>query len=182
MKIVLIHGKDTNPKQKWYPWLANEMNKFGYTFIAPFLPRPEDPIISDWIEAIDLTQPDKDTILIGHSRGGVAILRWLEQKPKTTYVKKVILIATNSGLIKDIVNKEESNYGFYTNSGFDFSKIKSHCNDFVVFHSTDDKWVPFTAGQKNSKGLSAKFIKFEKFGHFGKSVIKIPELINEINI
>lgn len=37
----------------------------------------------------------------------------------------------------------ENSNGFYTESGYDFGKIKKHCDDFVVFHSEDDQWVPF---------------------------------------
>jgi hypothetical protein len=37
MKIVLMHGKDTDPSKKWYLWFAREVQKLGAEFIAPIL-------------------------------------------------------------------------------------------------------------------------------------------------
>ena len=179
MKIVLMHGKNTNPDQKWYPWFAKEIKELGASFVAPVLPDADDPYINKWIAELDKTNPDQDTILVGHSRGGVAILRWLERLPIDRKVQKVILIATNSGDSAKR-NNTENNKGFFTEEGYNFEKIKLHCDDFVVFHSRDDQWVPFKAGEENSRGLNAKFLKFNNYGHFGKIVDKIPELLNEI--
>ena len=152
----------------------------NYEFIAPALPNPADPIMEEWLAEIDKISPDENTILIGHSRGGVAVLRWLEKQPKGKRVKKVILIATNSGRLKDKAIPKESNHGFYTETGYDFEKIKSHCNDFAVLHSKDDKWVPFSSGELNAAGLSARFLIFDNLGHFGKGVNTIPELLSEV--
>ena len=180
-KVILMHGKDTNPSKKWYPWLKLKVKENNTFFIAPILPNPKDPEIDKWLYELDKTKPDENSILIGHSRGGVAILRWLEKQPKNFKVKKIILVATNSGH-SEKMNKSENNKGFFTKEGFDFEKIKSHCNDFVVLHSEDDEWVPFSAGEENSKALDSKFLKFNNKGHFGKSLPNqaIPELLDEI--
>lgn len=180
MKVVLMHGKDTDPSQKWYPWFGAEVERMGYEFVAPALPTATDPVMDEWLAELNKANPDENTILVGHSRGGVAILRWIENQTPEKRVKKVILVATNSGELADRVIPTESNHGFYTEEGYDFEKIKTHCDDFVVLHSKDDRWVPFTAGKKNSFGLSARFLQFDDYGHFGKNVFKIPELINEI--
>ena len=180
MRILLLHGKDTDPTQKWYPWFGEEVRKRGYVYVAPDLPNASDPILDEWVAGIDALKPDEDTILVGHSRGGVAILRWLERQAHGVRVKKVILIATNSGTLEDRAIPSESNYGFYTEEGYDFEKIRTHCNDFVVLHSRDDKWVPFYAGEKNARGLSARFLEFDTYGHFGTGVSEIPELLEGV--
>jgi len=181
MKIVLMHGKDADPTQKWYPWLSEVMKKEGNDFIAPVLPNASDPVLSEWMHELDQIDIDQDTILVGHSRGGVALLRWLEKQAANFKVKKVILIATNSGNIGDMAITTETNHGFYTEEGYDLEKIKSHCTNFVVLHSTDDQWVPFSHGEKIAKGLNAKFLEFNDYGHFGKTVPEIPELLLEID-
>lgn len=180
MKIILMHGKDTDPSQKWYPWFGEEIRRKGYKFIAPILPHADNPIMNEWLAELDKAEPDENTILVGHSRGGVAILRWLKNQPKDKKVKKVILIAANSGRLRDKAIQNESNYGFYTETGYDFEKIKSHCDSFVVLHSKDDTWVPFSAGEMNADGLSARFLEFDHYGHFGKGISQIPELLEEI--
>ncbi len=181
INVILMHGKNTDPTQKWYLWLKNEMQNKGIEFRAPFLPKADDPEIKEWLTELDKTKPNENSILVGHSRGGVAILRWLEIQPKDLKVKKVILIGANSGHSEKI-NKTENNKGFYTKEGFDFQKIKNHCDKFIVLHSKDDEWVPFSAGEENAKGLDAKFLKFKDRGHFGSKLPKqeIPELLNEI--
>lgn len=176
-----MHGKDTSPNEKWYPWFLEQVKELGLDCFAPYLPEADNPKIKDWISKLEELHPDSETILVGHSRGGVAILRWLEVQQPELKVKKVILIATNSGFLKENSLKNETNYGFYTDSGYDFSKIKQHCSEFVVLHSKDDKWVPFEAGLENAQGLGAKFLSFEDRGHFGKGVDQIPELIKEIS-
>ena len=110
----------------------------------------------------------------------LAVLRWLEKLEPGRKIKKVILVATNSGKTDNIHIPSESNHGFYTKAGYDFEKIQSHCDDFVIFHSKDDKWVPFAAGEENAAGLSAKLHEFEDRGHFGRLVTEFPELVEEI--
>jgi len=180
MKVVLMHGKDSSPADKWYPWFTSELKKRGIEATAPVLPHAADPVMDEWLAELDKTTPDAETVLVGHSRGGVAVLRWLEKQPEDFKVKKVLLIATNSGDVADRHIPSETNYGFYTEDGYDFEKIKTHCDEFVVFHSTDDEWVPFSNGEKIAAGLDAKFLTFENKGHFGRSVSEFPELIEEI--
>jgi predicted alpha/beta hydrolase family esterase len=78
------------------------------------------------------------------------------------------------------MNETENSKRFFTKEGYDFEKIKSHCDNFVVLHSKDDEWVPFDAGKENTKGLNAKFLQFEDRGHFGYKVNSMPELLDEI--
>ena len=89
-------------------------------------------------------------------------------------------MATNSGAAKYQAIPSESNHGFYTKEGYDFEKIKSHCNNFIVFHFKDDQWVPFEHGEENAQSLNAKFIVFDNKGHFGKNNGIVPGLIEEV--
>lgn len=180
-RVILIHGKDSDPAQKWYPWLGNEMKKSNIEFIAPKMPKADDPILDEWLGEIDNLNPDENSILIGHSRGGVAIMRWLEKQSDNKKVKKVILVAANNPAVSE-KNQIKDTHGFYELGEYNFDKIKKHCDDFVVLHSEDDEWVPFLAGEENAKGLSAKFLKFKNRGHFGSTLPKqeIPELLDEV--
>ena len=179
MKVVFIHGKDRTPNNIWYPWLKKEVEKKGIKFIAPELPNTNDPILSEWLNEIDKTTPNENTILIGHSRGGLAILRWLEQLSESKRVKKVILVAASNSCIKE-KNQKKDTHGFYEKGPLNFEKIKSHCNDFVVIHSKDDHWVPFKSGEENAKRLNAKFKVYENKRHFGYGIDKVPEVLEEI--
>lgn len=175
-----MHGKDADPTQKWYPWLAKEAAARHVKFSSPALPHANEPFIEEWKAKLDNLRPGQDAVLIGHSRGGVAVLRWLEEQPKELQVLRVILVAVNSGLSGHLAIPGETNHGFYTEEGYDFAKIRQHCSDFVVLHSRDDQWVPYAHGVENAEGLRAKLLSFEDHGHFGKSTDAIPELLELI--
>lgn len=179
MKVVFLHGKDKTPEDIWYPWLKNKVEEKGFEFIAPELPNTHDPILEKWLNKIDKTNPDKDTILIGHSRGGLAILRWLEQLDKDKKVDKVILVAANNPLIEE-KNKKKDTHGFYELGPLNFNKINSHCDKFIVIHSKDDHWVPFKSGKENAEKLNAKFKIYENKRHFGFGINEVPEILEEI--
>lgn len=172
-----MHGKDASPADKWYPWFGAQVEQLEYEYIAPTLPNSSDPDINEWMGELDKLDIGADDILVGHSRGGVAILRWLEQQPAEVQVARVVLVATNAGTIADMAVPSETNHGFYTQDGYDFEKIKSHCDNFVVLHSRDDKWVPYDAGVANAEGLDAQFLSFEDKGHFGKATPEVPEIL-----
>jgi predicted alpha/beta hydrolase family esterase len=59
------------------------------------LPNAEDPKIQEWIKVIEDFNPKEDDVIVGHSRGGVAVLRYLEQARIDLKVKKILLIATS---------------------------------------------------------------------------------------
>lgn len=179
-RVILLHGKDAGPADKWYPWFGKAVERLGFAYAAPRLPKADNPYLEEWLAVLDKLQPDEHTVLVGHSRGGVAVLRWLEYQPPGRKVRKVILVAANSGFVRKMAIKSETNHGFYTGQGYDFAKIRQHCNDFVVLHSKDDQWVPYEAGLENAQGLHAKFLSFDNKGHFGKGVDSIPELIEHV--
>jgi predicted alpha/beta hydrolase family esterase len=104
--VILMHGKNTNPSEKRYPWLKEAMEEYDIPYIGPKLPDADDPEIQAWVDKLDMLCPDEDSILVGHSRGGVAILRRLEQQDPDVKVTKVILVATNSGLSEKRMKSE----------------------------------------------------------------------------
>lgn len=185
MNIILMHGKDTNPEEKWYPWFKEAVLAIGSEFCAPALPSADNPVMDEWLDVLRKCKPDEDTVLVGHSRGGIAIMRYLEQLESGLRVKAVVLIAANSGSLKDRAVVAESNMGFYTEEGYDFVEITSHCDTFFVLHSEDDHVVPFSNGEKNATGLGVELLSFTKYRHFGSdvhgvSIKEIPELIEII--
>lgn len=175
--VILLHGKNTGPEDKWYPWFAREMSRLDIKCEIPALPNADEPVMAEWLAVIDNLKPDEDTIFVGHSRGGVAILRWLENQPADYTCRGCILLATNSGRNEHRTIEGETNYGFYTDQGYDFDAIRTHTDRFFVLHSKDDQWVPYVQGVENSQGLHGELITFKGLNHFGVGVHRIDDLV-----
>ena len=173
-RVIIMHGKNSDPSKNWFPWISEQLNTLGYEVIIPDLPDAEDPEKHKWIAVLEDLKPDENTVLIGHSRGGVAIMRYLEQLEGSARVAKVVLVGTNSG------NSDKPSRGFFSEAGYDFSAIRKHCDDFAIIHSRDDEWVPFAAAEENAGGLDAKLCIYEDKGHFGKIILKAPEVLREV--
>ncbi len=176
-----MHGKDATPESKWYPWFREEMITRDHEYVAPILPQTSNPVLAEWIVDLAECQPDGNTVIVAHSRGGVATLRFLESAPADLKIRALILIATNRSEISERSRLDEENNGFYTSSDYDFAKIRSHCDTVYVLHSTDDEWVPYSAGEHIAKGLQAKFLSFDQYGHFGRLARTVPELLEIID-
>ena len=172
-----MHGKDKQSNDIWYPWLKAELITRGVDCAVPDLPKADSPKINEWLAVLDSLHPDQETILVGHSRGGMAILRWLETRHAK--VAQVVLVAANSA------NIEDSTKGDFYSGPYDFSAIRNCCKDFTVLHSKDDEWVPYAAGLENADGLGAKIISFDDKNHFGRqadgsTMTTFPELLDQL--
>lgn len=93
-KIQIIHGWESSPDEPILKWLKFSLQKKGFEVSAPDMPEPEKPKIETWVGKLkEVVSPDKETILVGHSIGCQAILRYLETLPEGTKVAGIILIA-----------------------------------------------------------------------------------------
>ena len=68
INVVLMHGKDTDPSKKWYPWLQRSVEAMELSCVAPVLPHANDPLIEEWKGELDDLVIGAETVLIGHSR------------------------------------------------------------------------------------------------------------------
>jgi hypothetical protein len=173
----ILHGTEGYPEENWFPWMKEKLEARGCNVIVPQFPSP--PVIpakiSEWFEVLDKYQEyiNEDTIIIGHSLGGVFALRILEKLKKP--VKAVFLTGTPIGL-KPILNYDRDS----SFSGFDFDwlTIKNNSEYFVVFHSDNDPYVGLENGKELAKNLGVEFSFVPNAGHFNKKAgyIKFNEL------
>ena len=182
-RIILLHGKDKNSSDVWYPWVGEVAKRLGCNFIAPDLPSSSEPVLSEWLNIINKLDLSASDIVVGHSRGAMAILRYLEKFDRR--VRSVILVAGNNPEIPDGFDDT-----FYESGQFDFRVIKNRADRFIVLHSLDDSWVPYEAGRINATNLGAELVTVDGKGHFGQdsegstqtSICELEEiLIREIN-
>jgi predicted alpha/beta hydrolase family esterase len=130
--IFIFHGTEGHPGENWFPWMKEKLESEECEVIIPQFPSP--PIvpskISEWFDVLKDYEKDitENTILIGHSLGGVFALRVLEKLNHP--VKAAIFVGAPIG-IKPILNydRDSSFCGF----DFDWENIKNKAKNFIVY-------------------------------------------------
>jgi len=165
--IFIFHGTDGYPEENWFPWLKQELEQKGCKVFVPQFPSP--PIvpakIAEWFDVLKKYEQDinKDTILVGHSLGGIFTLRILEKL--THPVKAAFFVGTPIG-VQPIKNYDRDND--FSGFSFDWESIKKKAADFVVFQSNDDPYVGLENGKELSKNLGVELSFVPNAGHFNK--------------
>lgn len=176
MRIILAHGYKSGPELNFFPWLALALRARGFEVVCPQLPDPENPDPEAWTQALlEVSSPlDKETIIVGHSLGGAAVLRLIEAAEARTTPHAVVLIAT-PWMIRD-----ERFRGFFM-SELDFEVLMWRASKFIVLHAKDDPIIPFEHGKKLAGALHARFVEAESGGHFqGEEYPVILETICQV--
>lgn len=163
VNVFIIHGTAGHPKENWFPWLKERLEKIGCTVIVPQFPTPENQTLETWFKVFDQykDQYTTETILIAHSLGGAFALRILENYP--VKIRAAFLVAAPIG-VRPIKNWDGDQP--FIGKPFDWAAIKSHAEKFVVFHSEDDSMVGIGNGIELAKKLDAEFVRVPNAGHF----------------
>lgn len=179
---LVLHGTDSNSKENWFEWLKIELEKKDWLVWSPDLPQSDKPNIERYNQFI-LNNKDwkfgKDSIIIGHSSGAVAILGLLQNLPDGIQVDSCYLVSA----FKNDLDWDALNELFVTE--FDFEKIKNKAKHFVFIHSDNDPYCPLEHAEFLSKNLGGELIVKKGQKHFsvstmGKIYEKFPFLFKEI--
>lgn len=163
--IFIFHGTEGYPQENWFPWLKEKLEAKGCKVFVPQFPSPpgQPAAIRAWFDVLkNYSQHiNQDTILVGHSLGGIFTLRILEQLQHP--VKAAFMIGTPIG-IRPILNYDRDN----SFSGFDFNwpAIKTNAKHFIVYQSDNDPYVSLGNGEQLAENLGVKLTFIANAGHF----------------
>ena len=176
MKVVLIHGNGGQSVEKlWFPYIQSELTKQGIEVIARTFPDNELAREEYWIPFLkDELKADKETILVGHSSGAVAALRFAETTP--------ILGSVLIGVYYTDLGIESEKQAGYFNRPWNWDAIRQNQQWTVIFASTDDPWIPIEQPRFIQQQLGCDYREFNDQGHFGGDYDKttFPELAETI--
>jgi uncharacterized protein len=143
----------------WYFNLEQDLKKLKYKVMLKNMP---DPFVAReiyWIPFIEKDlQANENSIIIGHSSGAVAAMRYAE----THKVKAIFLV---SACWTDLGIENEKNSGYYSRD-WEWEKIKKNCEKIVQLHSKNDPFIPMEESDHIHKNLNSEYYVFEKLGHF----------------
>lgn len=179
-RIFIIHGWEGTPNSNWFPWLKKELEKRGIEVHVPQLPDSMNPKFDSWISYVKeyVENPDRNTILVGHSLGCITILRFLENL--NTKVKAVVLVA---GLGYDLDYKGyKGEVKSFFEKPIDWEKIKNNCQNFIVINSKDDPYVNFDNSKLFKDKLNAEIIVHDNMKHYneGAGFRELPQVLDLI--
>lgn len=180
MRAVIIHGTYGSPKENWIPWLKEALEKSGCEVIVPCFPTPERQELNKWLTILNRAVPgwEENIVLVGHSFGPALILKKIEELKKP--IRAAFLV---SGFLGKLGLKEfDLLNASFLRKGFDWEKIKQNCQNFFVYHSDNDPYVPLSHGEKLAKNLGVKLTVIHGGGHLNEAAgfTEFPHLLEDI--
>jgi predicted alpha/beta hydrolase family esterase len=183
-RAFIIHGYQSYPEEAWLPWLKRELEKRGYAVWLPAMPSPNEPRIAEWIGFLQrlVGEPDDKTVLVGHSLGTQAVLRYLEILGKAgKSVGKTVLVA---GMYPPGMSPGEADSQTggdkvlqpWLTSAVDPEKVGSAAGKCTVILSDNDPFIPFDKAKASFEATLRPTIVVEHGkGHFNEDD-KLDEL------
>lgn len=176
IKVIIIHGNGwSTPEDHWIPSVKAALEKSGITVLAPQF--PDMPIGRQryWLPFLkDTLKADEHTVLIGHSTGAIAAMRFAE---KNQILGTVLVAAYESDL-----GIESEKMSGYFGRPWNWDAIKNNQRFIIQFASTDDPFIPIEEARAVHKNLLTEYCEHSESGHFGGDYNKttFPELVHTL--
>jgi predicted alpha/beta hydrolase family esterase len=177
--IVVSHGLGASPDSAWFPWFAADLEARGHRVIVPALPEPDKPEPAAWRETLARaaqTAPASDTVLVGHSIGGVNVLRMLEAHHDGVFAGAVLVSTAAHEVGYDMLA------GFFS-TPFGWDRIRAAARRIRVLAAVDDPVNtpdPVEHVAELVRGLAATAVVLADGGHLGAypdDRIDLPEAV-----
>uniref|UniRef100_A0A8D0WUP8 RB binding protein 9, serine hydrolase n=1 Tax=Sus scrofa TaxID=9823 RepID=A0A8D0WUP8_PIG len=154
------------PRQRWWRCGHSRLVRLGEEEAGAVTARE-----SIWLPFMETElRCDEETIIIGHSSGAIAAMRYAE----THRVYAIVLV---SAYTSDLGDENERASGYFSRP-WQWEKIKANCPHIVQFGSTDDPFLPWKEQEEVADRLEAKLYSFTDRGHFQNT--EFHELVNVV--
>jgi predicted alpha/beta hydrolase family esterase len=162
VKAILIHGNGgSTAGDHWLPWLERELRALDLDVINHTFPDNVKARASIWLPYLESLEADDETILVGHSSGAVAAMRYAE----THRVLGSVLVGVCH---TDLGDAGEAASGYYA-APWQWDTIRANQQWIAIFNSTDDPCIPVSEARFVAKQLGCSYFEFNDRGHFNGS-------------
>ncbi|MFH1207193.1 MAG: alpha/beta fold hydrolase [Patescibacteria group bacterium] len=184
---LVVHGIGGHKRENWFPWLKEELARYGWETIVPTMPGEGHPTLESWNDFLRHydTQVNESSVLVGHSLGCASILYYLQESGKK--VDTVIFVAPTNPLQDwEKLKKEYPDYDWGSvermnqTQNLNWEKIRTLANRFIIVHSENDPYIPVDSMVYYKKNLpEAEIHLIPGKYHFSeaKGIKSIPEIL-----
>lgn len=170
IKVVIIPGNGgSTMDDHWFPYIISAFTKHHVPVVANNYPDPYLARRQFWLPFIENDlRADEHTVLVGHSSGAEAAMRYAEEH-------RILGSVLVSPCHTDMGNPGETISGWY-NEPWQWEKIKEHQDFIIQFSSRDDPIVPIAEQDFVRERLQPEYHQFSDRGHF-IGITVFPELV-----
>ena len=159
VKAILIHGNGgCTAGDIWLPWLERELTALGLDVINQTFPDNIKARARFWLPHLDALGADERTILIGHSSGALAAMRYAE----THRLLGSILVGVCH---TDLGDSFEAASGYF-DTAWQWQQIREHQQWIAIYNSTDDPHIPIAEARFVAAQLRCSYYELTGRGHF----------------
>lgn len=184
-RIVIAHGYGMGSGEHWYSAVGEEFAGEGHEVRIPNFPEPFAPEAGVWLKELEAQTEGAsagETVLVGHSLGGVSVLRLLQRHDTGAEgaFAGVVFVASMSGEVG-----YEALAPFFSPE-FDWRRIRRAAREFRVLHAVDDPVTGEATGEhvvRFVRELGAEARVTASGGHFpssGESRLELPDAVRLI--
>ena len=153
---------------------SKELKAQGFKVLVPQLPKPDEPRIKNWVQALKevVGEPDEQTYFVGHSLGCQTIAHYLETLPEAVKVGGAVFVA---GFFKRLTNLEDDDVvrsvaEEWLKTPLNLKTAKLHLPRSIAIFSDDDPYVSLDNNKDEfAEVLGSKIIIEHGRGHFSGS-------------
>lgn len=168
-KAILIHGNGgSTAGDIWLPFVERGLTALGLVVVNRTFPDNVKARAQSWLPFLEELGAGEDTILIGHSSGAVAAMRYAE----THRLLGSILIGVCH---TDLGDPGEAASGYYR-APWQWQKIRANQQWIAIYQSTDDPHIPVAEARFVAAQLKCSYFEFTDRGHFVDSR-EFPEVV-----
>lgn len=172
IKAILIHGNGgCTAGDIWLPWLERELTALGVAVTNETFPDNMKARAQFWLPHIEALGADENTILIGHSSGAVAAMRYAE----THRVLGSILVGVCH---TDLGDSFEAASGYYA-APWQWPRIRENQQWIAIYNSSDDPHIPIVEARFIAAQLKCSYFEFQDRGHFVDQR-QFPEVVDYV--
>ncbi len=173
-KAILIHGNGGGTADDiWLPWLERELTTLGLDVINQTFPDNVRARARFWLPFLESLGADENTILIGHSSGAVAAMRYAERH---RLLGSILVGVCHT----DLGDSGEAASGYYADP-WRWEDIRAHQQWIAIYNSTDDPHIPIAEPRFVAAQLRCSYFEFTDRGHFvdSRTFPEVPRFIRE---